>query len=51
MSERTKSERLHDLERKVERERSQPIYSEEEKRELMEVIRRIDRIKKKALES
>jgi hypothetical protein len=47
---RTKSERLHDLEREIEQERQQPIYSEEEKRHLMEAIRQIDRVKKRALE-
>jgi hypothetical protein len=47
---RTKSERLHDLERKIERERQQPIYTEEEKRIMMEAIRKIDQVKKRSLE-
>lgn len=46
---RTKTERLRDLEEEIEKERQQPIYTEEEKRALMEAIRRVSKAKRNSL--
>lgn len=48
---RTKDERLHDLEEEIENERKQPIYSGEEKRILMNAIRKVSKVRRKARNS